>query len=262
MDQTRGKQPRISLRFALAIVLALGSTVANSQPVQFDAPQRQAIEAIIREYLLKNPEVLQEAIGELERRQQEAQKNAQTTALRAEREKLINSPNDYVVGNPSGDVTLVEFFDYNCPYCRKAKGDVDALIRSDPKLRVVLKEFPILGPDSVEASRVVVAAKQQLSPDKYLAFHDKLMETRGRANGERALAVAKEFGLDLARLQKDMQSAAVTAVLQENTGLGDKLGITGTPAFILNEDIIAGAVGLEPLRQAIANTRQCGKIAC
>ena len=252
----------VLVRIALIAVFASVPVVARSQAVAFDIEQRHAIERILKEYLLNNPEVLQEALSELERRQVELQKAAQASALRNERDALVNSLNDYVIGNPAGDVILVEFLDYNCPYCRKAKDDVEALIKTDPKLRVVLKEFPVLGPDSVEASRVAVAAKRQLPPDKLRAFHYKLMETRGRANGERALVIAKELGLDLEKLQKDMQGEAVADVLQDNAALAGKLGITGTPAFILNDNIIAGAVGVEPLRRAIANTRQCGKSSC
>ena len=252
----------VMIRAVLFSVLAFGPTAGHSQPAVLDAEQRRAIELVVRDYLLRNPEVLQEAIAELERRQQEAQKAAQSAALKEGRAQLVSSPYDAVIGNPAGDVTLVELFDYNCPYCRKAKGDIDALIKGDPKLRVVLKEFPVLGPDSVEASRVAVAAKLQLPPDKMRMFHDKLMETRGRANGERALALAKELGADITKLQKDVQAEAISAVLQENAALADKLGITGTPAFILNEDIIAGAVGLEPLRRAVENTRRCGRAAC
>lgn len=250
------------IQIALVSALTLASSRGHSQPAPFDSEQRGAIEAIVRDYLLRSPEVLQEAVTELERRQQEAQRSTQAAVLKDEWTRLVGSPQDLVIGNPAGDVTLVEFLDYNCPYCRKAKGDIDALIKGDSKLRVVLKEFPVLGPESVEASRAVVAAKQQLSPDKLRAFHDRMMETRGRANGERALAIAKELGADVARLQKDMQSDVVTAVLQENAAIGDKLGITGTPAFILNDQVISGAVGLEPLRQAVANVRRCGKTAC
>jgi protein-disulfide isomerase len=140
--------------------------------------------------------------------------------------------------------------------------DVQTLVKSDSKLRVVLKDFPVLGPDSVEASRVALAARKQLQGDKLFDYHMKVMESRGRVNGERALAVAKEMGLDVARLQKDMESLEVRNALQENMGLGDKLGLTGTPAFIVGDEIIPGAVGIEPLKQVVANVRQCGKASC
>ena len=189
----------------------------------------------MRDYLLKNPELLQEVMVELEKRQAETQRVAQASALKDNRQTLLNAPHSIVAGNPQGDVTLVEFFDYNCGYCKRALADVQQLVKADPKLRLVMKDFPVLGPDSVEASRVALAVKNQLQGDKLFDYHVKLMETRGRVNGERALAVAKEMGLDMARLQKDMDAPEVRAALQENVGLGDKLGLTGTPAFIVGE---------------------------
>jgi protein-disulfide isomerase len=157
---------------------------------------------------------------------------------------------------------MVEFFDYNCGYCKRALSDVRSLVKSDPKLKLVIKDFPVLGPDSVEASRVALAVKNQIQGEKLFDYHVRLLESRGRVNGERALAVAKEMGLDLARVQKDMEGADVKAALQQNVSLGDKLGLSGTPAFIVGSEIIPGAVGLEPLRQVVAGVRQCGKATC
>jgi protein-disulfide isomerase len=247
---------------ALAALLAVAAPPALAQSGALSEAQKKAVQQVVREYLIANPEVIQEAIVELERRQQEAQKTAQASALQSERNTLLHSPRGNLVGNPSGDVTLVEFFDYNCGYCKRALADLRTLMKSDPKLRVVLKDFPVLGPESVEASRVSLAVKQQLSGEKLFDYHTRVMETRGRVNGERALAVAKEMGLDMARLQRDLDHAEVRAALQENVALGDKLGLTGTPAFILADEIIPGAVGLEPMRQAVASVRQCGKVSC
>lgn len=251
---------------ALTTMLALGGASAMAQQAAPAAPftdaQRQAIEGIIKDYLVKNPDVLQEAIAEGERRAQETQKLAQSAALKDAREALVNSPHGVVVGNPSGDVTMVEFFDYNCGYCRKALTDIQALIKSDPKLRVVLKDFPVLGAESLEASKLSLAAKQQLKGDKLFEFHVKMLESKGRVNTERALAVAKEMGLDVAKLQRDAQGPEVKAALAENVGLGDKLGLSGTPAFVIGDEIIAGAVGVEPIRKTIADVRRCGSASC
>ena len=246
---------------ALLGALALSSPVL-AQGAAFSEQQKEAIGAIVREYLLKNPEVLQEVIAELEKRQSDAQRVAQAGALIETREILYNSPHSIVAGNPQGDVTLVEFFDYNCGYCKRALSDVQSLVKGDPKLRVVLKDFPVLGPDSLEASRVALAVKNQFSGEKLFDYHVKLMESRGRVNGERAIALAKEMGADQGRLQKDMQAAAVRDALSENVELGDKLGLSGTPAFIVGQTVIPGAVGLEPLKQMVANVRQCGKAEC
>ena len=246
----------------LGITGAQAQTTPQNVPAVFNEGQRQAIEAIIKDYLVKNPDVLQEAIAEGERRAQETQRLAQGAALKESREALINSPHSVVAGNPNGDVTLVEFYDYNCGYCRKALTDIQALIKSDPKLRVVLKDFPVLGAESLEASKLSLAAKQQLKGDKLFEFHTKLLESKGRVNTDKAMAVAKEMGLDTARLTKDAQGPEVKAALAENVGLGDKLGLSGTPAFIIGDEIIPGAVGIDPIRKTIADMRKCGQASC
>ncbi len=254
------------MRFPLASLLVAGALAlaapASAQPAPFNDQQKEAIGQVVRDYLLKNPELLQEVMAELEKRQAEAQRVAQTAALKDNRKAILEAPHSIVVGNPQADVTMVEFFDYNCGYCKKALSDVQTLLKNDPKLRVVLKDFPVLGPDSVEASRVALAVKNQIQGDKLFDYHVRLLESRGRVNGERALAVAKDFGLDVARIQKDMETAGVKAALQENVGLGDKLGLSGTPAFIIGSEIIPGAVGLDPLKQVVASVRQCGKATC
>ena len=253
--------PALAILLAFAAVPALAQTAAPA-PSPFTDAQRAGIEAIIKDYLIKNPEVLQDALAEAEKRQGETQRLAQAAALKDSREALLNGPHDVVAGNPSGDITMVEFFDYNCGYCRKALGDIQALIKSDPKLRVVIKDFPVLGPESLEASQVAVAVRQQLKGDKLFEFHQKLLETKGRVNGARAIQVAKELGADTAKLQKDMASPEVKAALAENRGLGDRLGLSGTPAFIIGDEIIPGAVGVDPIRKTIADVRQCGHASC
>jgi len=245
----------------LAALLAFAAPAA-AQPASFSPEQRRAIEGIVKDYLMNNPGVLQEVFAELEKRQAEAQKEAQASALKNERERLFGSTRDFVAGNPAGDVTLVEFTDYNCGFCKRALGDLKALMKADPKLKVVFKDFPVLGPGSVEAARVALAARQQLKGDKVFEYHSRLMETRGQVNGERAIALAKEMGLDVARLQKDMDGPEVRDALRENMEFGDKLGLTGTPAFVVGEDVIFGAVGVDPLRKAVDNTRKCGKANC
>lgn len=255
--------PLPSLRAALVVGAMAFAPLAIAQTASpFNEQQRQAIGEIVKDYLLKNPEVLQEVMAELEKKQAEQQKVAQSTAMKENRQTLLNAPHSIVAGNPQGDVTLIEFFDYNCGYCKRALTDLKTLVKADPKLRVVLKDFPVLGPDSVEASRVALAAGKQLQGDKLFDFHVKVMDSKGRVNGERAMAVAKDMGLDMARLQKDMQGPDIQAALQENMGLGDKLSLSGTPAFIIGDEIIPGAVGLDPLKQVVSNVRQCGKANC
>jgi protein-disulfide isomerase len=253
--------PALALALGLVAVPALAQNTAPAAAPFTDA-QRAGIEAIVKDYLIKHPEVLQEALAEAEKQQAETQRLAQAAALKESRDALLNGPHDVVAGNPSGDVTMVEFFDYNCGYCRKALADVQTLIKSDPKLRVVIKDFPVLGPESLEASQVAIAVRQQLKGDKLWEFHQKLLETKGRVNGARAIQVAKDLGVDTAKLQKDMAAPEVKTALSENRGLGDRLGLSGTPAFIIGDEVIPGAVGVDPMRKTIADVRQCGHASC
>jgi len=249
--------------WAAGLGLAMALSVAlPAQAQTFNDGQKDQIRSIIRDYLLQNPEVLQEAMVELEKKQKDAEKAAQMAAMKDYSGALVNSPRNIVVGNPQGDVTLVEFFDYNCGYCKRAMADVREMMKADPKLRVVLRDFPVLGPDSVEASLVAIAAKNQLKPDKYWEFHQKLLDGRGRVGKEKAIAVAKEFGADPAKLEKDMQSAEVRGAIEETMRIGDALKLQGTPAFVVGDEIIFGAVGEAPLKAAVASVRKCGKAAC
>jgi len=252
--------PKLRLSMALAAALAFAAPALAQAPAP--ALDRGQVEGIVRDYLLKNPEIIREAITALEERQRESEKVAQAKAFGDNREAIYNDPNAIVVGNPAGDVTLVEFFDYNCGYCKRSVLDVRELIKADPKLRIVLRDFPILGPDSIEASKVAVAAKSQLKGEKLWDFHLKLMSTRGKVGRERALEVAKEMGLDLAKLSAEAGNPAVMAPIQKTMELADSLGLNGTPVFIAGDEVISGAVGVEPLRKAIASVRQCGKATC
>jgi protein-disulfide isomerase len=253
---------RFLARLALAagIILTLGGFAANAQ--NFSDAQRGDIEKIIREYLISHPEVLQDAMAELEKKQaaDEAAKNQ--AAVKDNAETIFNSARQVVAGNPQGDVTFVEFFDYNCGYCKRAMDDMFALMKSDPKLKVVLKEFPVLGPGSVEAARVAVAVRMQdKTGKKYMEFHQKLLGGRGQADKARALAVAKEVGMDMARLEKDMAGDEVRVSLEESMKLAETLGLNGTPSYVVGEDVVVGAVGLEALRGKI-NSARCGKATC
>jgi protein-disulfide isomerase len=252
---------RILARLALAagIIVSLGAFTANAQSIS-DA-QRGDIEKIIREYLIGHPEVLQEAMAELDKKTaaDEAAKNQ--AAVKDNAEEIFNSSRQVVVGNPQGDVTFVEFFDYNCGYCKRAMDDMFSLIKNDPKLKVVLKEFPVLGPGSVEAARVAVAVRMQDKGKKYLDFHQKLLGGRGQADKARALAAAKETGFDMARIERDLGSAEVRETLEENLKLAEKLGLNGTPSYIIGQNVVVGAVGLDKLKENISTAR-CGKATC
>ena len=162
-----------------------------------------------------------------------------------------------MLGNPQGKVTMVEFFDYNCAYCKRALADMLDLLRTDSDLKFVLKEFPVLGPGSVEAAHVAVAARMQdPSGKKYMEFHQKLLGGRGPADKMRALAVAKDVGFDMARLEKDMNSDEVKATIEENMKLADSLGVNGTPSYVVGDEVVVGAVGLDELRAKIKSERK------
>jgi len=252
----------LGLALGLCFAAVTAPALAQAPAPGLTPEQRAAVVALIRETLLQNPELIQEAMVELERRNTIAQAEAQRSAVTAEKARLIDPATSAIVGNPQGDVTIVEFMDYNCGFCKKALEDVRALAKEDPKLKVVIKDFPILGPDSVEASRVAVAAMTQLSGPKYFEFHNKLMATKGRINGAKALEVAKESGADIERLKKEMDSAQTKGVIEDTVALGDRLGLTGTPAFILGDEVVFGAVGIPTLKQKIDSVRKCGKATC
>ena len=248
------------LAAATAMLFVLGAMPGQTQTIS-DA-QRGEIERIIKEYLLKNPEVLQEAIAELEKRQAVADAEKHQTAVKDNAQELFNSSRHVVVGNPQGDVTFVEFFDYNCGYCKRALDDMMQLMKADPKLKVVLKEFPVLGPGSVEAARVGVAVRMQdKSGKKYLEFHQKLLSGRGQADKARALAAAKEVGLDTARIERDMAGDEVRVSLEESFKLAEKLGLNGTPSYVIGSNVVVGAVGLTTLKEKV-NLARCGKATC
>ena len=181
---------------------------------EFSPSQRGEVERIVREYLIAHPEVIQDAMSELEKRQTAADAEKHKAAIQQYSQSLFTSSRQVVLGNPDGNVTFVEFFDYNCGYCKRAMDDMLTLMKDDPKLKVVLKEFPVLGPGSVEAAQVAVAVRMQdKTGKKYLEFHQKLLGGRGQADKARALAVAKDIGLDMGRLDKDLASPEVKATL-------------------------------------------------
>ncbi len=254
--------PRLARGLSLAAGMALMLSGAPAQAQSLTPDQKKTVTDLIRETLLKNPEIIQEALVELERRNTVAQAQAQRSAVTAEKARLVDPATSVVVGNPQGDVTIVEFMDYNCGFCKRAADDVRALAKDDPKLKIVIKDFPILGPDSVEASRVALAVKSQLQGQKYFDFHAKLMATKGRINAAKALEVAKEAGVDVERAKKDMEGPAVRAAIEDTVALGDRLGLTGTPAFILGDEVVFGAVGPGPLKVKIDALRKCGKTEC
>lgn len=220
----------------------------------FPDTQRDEIKDIVREYLLENPEIITEALNVLELRQKQAEETARIGALSSLEEQIFNSENQVVLGNPDGDVTLVEFFDYNCGFCKRAHQDMVQLMESDPNLRVVLKEFPVLGQGSVEAARVSVAVNE-LAPEKFEAFHLQLLLSPGQANQAKAIKTAVSMGVDQAALEAAVEGERAAETIQEVYTIADALGLTGTPSYVVGTQVVFGAVGAEQLRESIAKAR-------
>jgi protein-disulfide isomerase len=215
--------------------------------------QRQAVEQVIHDYLLHNPDVLIEALRTAENKLKSdaAAKGAKTLVTR--RREVFDDPATPVGGNPHGDATLVEFFDYQCPYCKRVQPDLDSMLRQDPKLRIVYKEFPVLGPVSVVAARAALAAVRQ---DKYAAFHDAMMAATGHLSNDTVYKIAASVGLDVARLKRDMAAPQIAAQIETNLALADALDIHGTPTFVVGGQIIPGAIGLASLKKLVADARK------
>ncbi|MEM7026080.1 MAG: DsbA family protein, partial [Pseudomonadota bacterium] len=240
------------LAAGLAAVVATGAsaqdapTAANT--VELPADQ---IEAIVRDYLMREPEVIYEALQELQRREAAAEEERSRAALVARRDDLFYHASSPVAGNPDGDVTLVEFFDYRCGFCRRVVGSLRSLVDQDPNLRIVFKEFPILGEDSVRSARAALAAERQ---GMYLPFHFALMETDDLSM-DGILRVAESVGLDTDQLAADMEHPEIQAELGATYALARELGIEGTPAFVVGEQLIPGAVSEERLVALIDEAR-------
>ena len=212
--------------------------VERSSSSAFSPDQRKELEVIIKDILLNNPEILLEAQNALEAKMDKIQSERMAVAVKEHAGELYRPVSSPVVGNVKGDVPVIEFFDYNCGYCKKAYSDLAKLMDKDKQVRVILKEFPILAKGSEEASRVALAAKLQ---GKYWEFHGAMLESQGQANEASALKVAEKLGLDMARLKKDMASAEVKKEIDDTRELASKMGIQGTPHFIVGDRIVPGA---------------------
>lgn len=245
----------------LASVMAFSAVGISAPAHALDDQQKKEIGAYIKEYLIANPEIMLEVQDALERKQSEARNAKASEAVSSNQKALFESKFDISLGNPKGDVTLVEFFDYNCGYCKRAMSDMDNILKSDKNIRVVLKEFPILGPESLAAHKVSNAVKL-VAPEKYPEFQRTLLGSTGRANEDSAMDVATSLGIDEAAIRKSMEESPNTPQVQEAYSLANNLGITGTPSYIIGTEAVFGAVGADPLKEKIANMRTCGKATC
>jgi protein-disulfide isomerase len=252
--QTLAEPQSINAAVASAMAKASQATVAKSS---FSAEQQAEIGELVKAYLLNHPEVMVDVQAALEAKQEKEQAAKMQVAIKENAKELYQSPLAPFAGNAKGDVTVVEFFDYNCGYCKKALQDVAGLIDKDKDVKVVLKEFPILSKGSEEAARVALAARMQ---GKYWEFHRAMLDSSGQANEASALKVAEKSGLDMARLKKDVTSAEVKKELEDTRKLAQKMGIQGTPHFLVGDRVIPGAPdGLtELLLQNVAEIRKSG----
>lgn len=236
--------------------LAAAALIASTIPaVALDDGEKDEVRAIIKDYLVKNPEIIEEALNELKRKQEEGEASAAKAAIAENASAIFRNEGDLVLGNPKGSVTMVEFFDYNCGYCKRAHPDVAKLIENDKDLRIVMKEFAILGPGSVYAARAALASRKQ---GKYREFHLALMQHEGRHDEASVLAVAADVGLDKDQLTRDMESADVASMLAGNSAIADQLNIGGTPAFVIDQTLIPGAIGYDGLVAAVKEVRDAG----
>jgi protein-disulfide isomerase len=242
---------RIPVLLAGAAALAL----AGLTPARAETPlDKAAIEKIVHEYIVSHPEVLEEAMAALEKKQAAEASAGLAKTLEEKKTVLYDSSRQMVLGNPKGDVTVVEFFDYNCGYCKRALGDMLTLIDKDPKVRIVLKEFPVLGQGSTEAARVSVAVSR-IAPDKYLDFHKRMLTGRGAADHAKAMEAAKDVGVDVKALEKALADKEIANTIEEVYGLASGLGLSGTPSYVVGKEVVPGAIGFDKLKARVAEAR-------
>jgi protein-disulfide isomerase len=235
------------------LACALRPAAAQTDTKSFTPEQTQNIEQIVRDYLMRHPEVILEAVDALEQKRKAETEQQQREAVIARRAEIFEDATAPVLGPATANVTLVEFFDYKCPYCKQMTAPMMRMLQDDKQLRIVFKELPILGPDSVIAARAALAAQRQ---GKYQQLHEALMRARGSFDEAMVLRLASDAGLDAKRLKADMDSPELMQALERNRRLARDLQITGTPAFVIGERLIPGAVDPETLAKLIAEARQ------
>lgn len=255
-------RPTAALGRGLAMA-SLGFALAAAPAAAFDIDgmsdaERDSFRAEIRSYLMDNPEVLMEAIGVLEQRQANAQATADADLIAELSDEIYDDGVSWVGGNPEGDVVLVEFMDYRCSYCRRAYEEVNQLLETDGNIRFVVKEFPILGPDSLASSRFAIATRNVAGDEAYEAVHDALIAMRGAVNDQSLARIAEEAGLDPEPILAAMNDDAVNEELRANRALAEQLSINGTPTFVLADEMLRGYVPLEQMMQMIDSVRAEG----
>jgi protein-disulfide isomerase len=236
----------------LAGLMAAPAGAQDDQASNFSPAEEDAIRQLVRDYLLANPEVLMEAAQVYRERQQGIQQQQARQTLVMRREELDRDPDSPVIGNPDGDVVVVEFFDYRCPYCVSVAKNLREAVEDDGNIRLVMKEFPILGPESMVAARMALAAEQQ---DQYEELHFAFMTVSGKLTEKKAFKIADNIGLDMDQLRRDMEAPEIDAMLQRNFALAQALQINGTPAFVIGDEVVRGAIDMTTLREIVGQAR-------
>ena len=254
MDRVKTNMKRFFIIPAYALLI-LGTFLFSSfsaKAESFTRLQKKAIQQVIHNYLLDKPELIVQAMEKLREREQAEQNNNTKKLLRKYSNRIYHHPMSPYTGNKEGDVTLVEFFDYQCGYCKQVTKPIIALIKTDQKLRVVWKELPILGKTSLIAATAAMASRKQ---GKYFDFHIALMNNRGGLNRQSIMKIAKSVGINTVKLEKDMTDSAISTYLEDTTKLAQMLGIKGTPGFIIGEQVVPGAASLQQLKKFIETER-------
>jgi protein-disulfide isomerase len=244
-----------AFRTLLLSILVLWSLASAANAAEFNDGQRKEMESIIKDYLLANPELLKEMTQILDQKEKLAENEQRKGALVSNAEQIFHDKTDFVAGNPSGKVTMVEFFDYNCGWCKKGFPEVISLLDSDKDLRFVLKEFPIFGEDSEYAARAAIAAIRQ---GKYWDLHLAMFKHEGKITKDSVDEIAAGIGLKMDQLKKDMEDPAIAEILVRNRNLAESLAINGTPAFIIDDRLVPGYLPKTELASAINDVRAKG----
>ncbi|MDH4194828.1 MAG: DsbA family protein [Nitrospirota bacterium] len=228
-------------------------TNAESPPAQSDPAFQQAVEQVVEQYIRAHPEVIEQTLQALQAKREAQERERVRNLIATKQAELLNDPNSPVSGNLEGDVTVVEFFDYRCGYCKRVAGAVTQLQQDDPNVRVVYKDYPILGEASVLAARAALASKAQ---GKHVAFHEALLASKNELTQETIFNIATAVGLDKERLNTDMQNPTLQAIIEGNRALARELGINGTPGFIIGTELVPGALELKDLKNLIRQVRK------
>ena len=250
MNSHRRRVPIVSALSLAAVLIAMPSARAGEP--NLDPGAGQSMDQVIERYIRTHPEVIEQSLQALETKRQAEEKERVKAMIAARRNELLNDPASPVSGNPNGDVTVVEFFDYRCGFCKRAAGAVSQLQKDDRSVRVVYKDFPILGEASELAAKAALASRAQ---GKHQAFHEALLAAKGELSKETVLAIARDVGLDVKKLEVDMDNPEWTTLIERNRALAKELGITGTPGFIVGDELHPGALDLDRLKYLVAQAR-------